>query len=216
MSTSYARLLSQLAEVTAYADAQRAEADTWYERQCAGAERALRAAQEAVRDAEAEFTAATEQVEIVDAEVAHLWQVLGGRLGSGTRRLGRPPGPAPGATAEPGALLDGVRQLLDRTKQPGELPSSVHPLLAFFGLLGAAAAYALGIAARMVGDRYGGDLAVGMPVLALVVTLLGPLVGLAPAKLLADRRHATLGPRPVAVVLIAGFVGTGLLFALLR
>ncbi|GAB2949516.1 hypothetical protein GCM10027280_42620 [Micromonospora polyrhachis] len=216
MTGSYAGLIRQLAEVAAHAEAQRTEAETWYERQCVGAERALRTAQAAVRQAETEVAAAAEEVETVDAEAAHLWQVLGGRLGSGTRRLGSPPGPARGATADPATLLDGVRQLLDRAKQPDELPSSTHPLLALFGILGAAAAYALGLAARLVGDRYGGDLAVGMPVLALVVTLLGPLVGLAPAKLLADRRHAVLGPRPVAVVLIAGLVGTGVLFALLR
>ena len=43
-----------------------------------------------------------------------------------------------------------------------------------------------------------------MPVLALMVTLLGPLVGLVPARVLADRRHAVLGPRPITVVLGAG------------
>ncbi|MCM0679141.1 hypothetical protein NCC78_31400, partial [Micromonospora phytophila] len=99
---------------------------------------------------------------------------------------------------------------------PGDLPGSVNPLLAFCGAAGAVLAYALGTASRAAGDRYGGDLAVGMPVLALVVTLLGPLVGLVPAKVLADRRHAVLGPRPVAVVLAAGVLSTALLLALAR
>ena len=49
-----------------------------------------------------------------------------------------------------------------------------------------------------------------------MATLLGPFVGLAPAWLLADRRHATLGPRPVVLVLIAGLATTGALFALWR
>jgi hypothetical protein len=196
--------------------AQRAEADGWYERQCAAAERAVRSAERAVQQAGREVSAALEEVEVVDAEASHLWQVFRGRLGAAAGRLGDPPGPAPGASAAPGTLLDGVRDLLDRAKQPTELSGSADPLLAIFGLLGAVAAYALGAAARLLGDRYGGDLAVGMPVLALVVTLLGPFVGLAPAKLLADRRHAALGPRPVVVVVVAGLVTTGVLVALLR
>jgi hypothetical protein len=122
----------------------------------------------------------------------------------------------PGATADPVTLLAGVRDLLDRTRQPGDLPGSVNPLLALCGVAGAVLAYALGGAARAAGDRYGGELAVGLPVLALVVTLLGPLVGLVPAKVLADRRHAVLGPRPVAVVLVAGLLTTVLLLALTR
>ncbi len=73
---------------------------------------------------------------------------------------------------------------------------------------GAVVAYALGAAARALAAGYSGDLAVGLPVLALVVTLLGPVVGLAPARLLADRRHAVLGPRPMIVVLVAGLVTT--------
>ena len=55
-----------------------------------------------------------------------------------------------------------------------------------------------------------------MPVLALVVTLLGPVRGLAPAKVLADRRHAALGPGPMAVVLGAGLVTAAALLLLLR
>ncbi|MEV4755001.1 hypothetical protein AB0J86_07795 [Micromonospora sp. NPDC049559] len=215
MSESYPALIRQLAELTARVEAQRAEAETWYADQCAAADRAVRAATEAVRRAEEEVAAATEEVEAVDAEAAHLWQLFRSRLGA-AGRLGDPPAPAPGATAAPVTLLDGVRELIERAKRPEELPGSTNPLLVLFGVLGAAAAYALGAGARLVGDRYGGDLAVGMPVLALVVALLGPFVGLAPAKLLADRRHAALGPRPVAVVVAAGLVTTGLLFALVR
>lgn len=77
-------------------------------------------------------------------------------------------------------------------------------------------AYALGVGARALGVGYGGDLAVGMPVLALVVTLFGPLIGLVPARVLADRRHAMLGPRPITVVLGAGVVTTVLLLVLGR
>lgn len=215
-SGSYDALIHELAGLNARVEAQRAEARTWYERQCAAADRAVRTAEQQVRRAEAEVAEAAEQVELVDAEAAHLWQTLGSRLGVSARRLGDPPGPAPGATGEPGALLDGVRGLVDRARRPGELPGSANPLLVLCGVLAAGAAYALGVGARAVGARHGGDLAVGMPVLALVVTLLGPVAGLAPAKLVADRQHAALGPRPMAVVLIAGLVTTIALFALLR
>lgn len=213
----YDRLIRQLAETTAWVEAQRAEADAWYAQQCASAQRAVRSAAEAVRYAEAEVAAAHEQVDRIEAEVAHLWQALRNRFGWAARRIGDPPVPTQGAgPADPDALLESARELLNRTKRPGDLPSSTQPLLALFGVLGAAAAYGLGLAARAAGTRYGDDLAVAMPVLALVVTLLGPVVGLAPARLLADRRHAGLDTRAVATVLIAGVITTAALFAMTR
>ncbi|MBY8874628.1 hypothetical protein K7640_22630 [Micromonospora sp. PLK6-60] len=214
-SETYAAQVRRLAELTARVAQQRAEAHTWYARQCAAAERAVADAEEQVRRAEAELTAARELQERVDGEVAHLWQQLRGRLGVGARRLGDPPGPARDAAGDPVPLLRGAQELLDRARQPGELPGSANPVLALCGVAGAVVAYALGAGARVLGLGYGGDLAVGLPVLALVVTLLGPPLGLAPAKLFADRRHAVLGPRPIFVVLVAGLATTILLLTLL-
>ncbi|WP_200216560.1 hypothetical protein [Micromonospora coerulea] len=207
-SETYAAQLRRLAELTARVAAQRAEAHTWYAQQCAAADRAVVGATEEVRRAEGAVAEARELVEKVDGEAAHLWQQLRSRLGAGARRLGDPPGPARDATGDPVLLLRGVRELLDRTRQPGELPGSVNPLLALCGIGGSVAAYALGAGARAVGVGSGGDLAVGLPVLALVVTLVGPLLGLAPARVLADRRHAVLGPRPIIVTLLAGLLTT--------
>ncbi|MER7420392.1 hypothetical protein ABT346_27025 [Micromonospora peucetia] len=207
-SESYAAQIRRLAELSARVRAQRAEAHTWHAQQCAAAERAVAEAEAGLRRAERELVDAREEQERVDAEVADLWQLLRGRLGGSGRRAGGPPSPVSGATGDPAPLLAGVRDLLNRTRQPGDLPGSVNPLLALCGVAGAVLAYALGSAARAAGDRYGGELAVGLPVLALVVTLLGPLVGLVPAKVLADRRHAVLGPRPMTVVLVAGLVTT--------
>ncbi|MGW3606420.1 hypothetical protein [Micromonospora sp. NPDC005161] len=215
-SETYAAQLRRLAELTARVREQRAEAHTWYDRQCAAAERAVADAAEQVRHAEEELVAAREQQERVDAEVAHLWQQLRERLGAGARRLGGPPTPVDGGATDPVLLLSRARDLLDRAGQPGELPGSVNPLLALCGVAGAVLAYALGAGARALGVGYGGDLAVGMPVLALVVTLLGPLVGLVPARMVADRRHAVLGPRPITVVLGAGLLTTALLLVLGR
>ncbi|MFC0004408.1 hypothetical protein [Micromonospora siamensis] len=214
-SETYAAQVRRLADLTARVARQRDEAHTWYDQQCATAQRAVADAQEQVRRAEAELAQARELQERVDAEVAHLWQQLRGRLGVGARRLGDPPAPTRDASGDPVPLLRGVHELLDRARQPGELPASVNPVLALCGVAGAVLAYALGAAARALGVAGGGDLAVGLPVLALVVTLLGPLLGLAPAKLVADRRHAVLGPRPIFVVLVAGLVTTILLLTLL-
>ncbi|WBB68886.1 hypothetical protein [Micromonospora sp. WMMD812] len=215
-SETYAAQVRRLADLTARVHAQREEARTWYERQCAAADRAVAEADEQVRHAEQELADARELQERVDAEAAHLWQQLRGRLGVGGRRLTGPPAPAAGAEGDPVLLLHRVRELLDRTRQPGELPGSVNPMLVLCGAAGAVLAYGLGMGARAAGVGYGGDLAVGMPVLALVVTLLGPLVGLVPAKVLADRRHAVLGPRPITVVLVAGVLTTALLLVLGR
>ncbi|KXK58151.1 MULTISPECIES: hypothetical protein [Micromonospora] len=214
-SDTYAAEVRRLAELTARVHTQRQEAHRWHDQQCAAAERAVIEATEQVRRAEAEVEAARELLERVDAEAAHLWQQLRDRVGGG-RKVGSPPGPARDATGDPLHLLQGVRDLLGRVGQPGELPGSVNPVLVLCGVFGAAVAYALGLVARGIGQSTGGDLAVGMPVLALVVTLLGPLIGLVPAKRVADRRHAVFGPRPMAVVLLAGLACTTLLLVLGR
>ncbi|MEV0002785.1 hypothetical protein AB0H28_10910 [Micromonospora sp. NPDC050980] len=210
---TYADQIRRLAELTARVAAQRSEAHTWYAQQVAAAERAVAEAADQVRRAETELVEAQRMVERVDGEVTHLWAGLRDRLGGGARRLGDPPGPVRDAVGDPVPLLRGVRELLERTGQPGELPGSVNPLLIACGIGGALVAYLLGIGARTLGAGSGGDLAVGLPVLALVVTLLGPLVGLAPARLLADRRHAVLTPRPMILVAGSGLATTLLLLA---
>ncbi|NLU79644.1 hypothetical protein HCA58_14880 [Micromonospora sp. HNM0581] len=213
-SRTYAAQLRRLAELTTRVREQRTEAWDWYEQQCAAADRAVAESADEVHRAEQELAAARDTQEQVDAEVAVLWQELNSRLGGGGRRAGAPPAPAPEATGDPLALLDGVRELLRRTRQPGELPGNVNPLLALCGVGGALLAYVLGAAVRVLGSRSDDDLAVALPVLGLVVTLLGPVLGLIPARLIADRRHAVLSPRPVIIVVIAGLATTLLLLAL--
>ncbi|GIJ24926.1 hypothetical protein Vqi01_00880 [Micromonospora qiuiae] len=210
-SETYAAQLRRLAELTARVHEQREEAYAWHEQQCAAADRAVAESADEVNRAERELVAARETQERVDAEVAMLWQELNSRLGGGGRRAGTPPAPRPDATGDPEPLLEAARDLLRRTRQPGELPSGVNPLLALCGVAGAVLAYALGAGARALAARTDGELAVGLPVLALVVTLLGPVLGLIPARLIADRRHAVLSPRPVIVVATAGLVTTLLL-----
>ncbi|WP_089157852.1 hypothetical protein [Micromonospora sp. NBS 11-29] len=208
---TYTAQIRRLAELTARVSAQRAEAHGWYAEQVAAAERAVAEAAEQVRAAEAEVAEAQRMVDRVDGEVTHLWAQLRDRIGGGPRRLGDPPGPVRDAAGDPVPLLRGVRELVQRTGAPGELPGSVNPLLIACGIGGALVAYVLGLGARALGAGSGGDLAVGLPVLALVVTLLGPVVGLAPARLLADRRHAVLTPRPMILVGATGLATTLLL-----
>ncbi len=215
-SETYAAQLRRLAELSARVHEQREEARAWYEQQCAAADRAVAESADEVNRAERELVAAREAQERVDAEVAVLWQELNARLGGGGRRAGTPPAPAPDATGDPDSLLDGARDLLHRTRQPGELPGSANPMLALSGVAGAVLAYALGVGARALAGRADGELAVGLPVLALVVTLLGPVMGLVPARVLADRRHAVLSPRPVLIVIAAGLATTVLLLTVIR
>lgn len=209
--TEYARLMGELSRLRAHVEAQIAEADSWLEQQRAAAERAVERAEHAVRRAEEELAAARREVEAVDATVGRLWREAVRRLGPSQDE---PPVPIPGARVHPEVLLDSVRDLLARARQPRALPGSAYPLLGAVGVLGAAAAYVVSLAARLGGDRYGGDLATGMPVLGLVVALLGPAVGLVPAKALAERRHAVLDAKAVVVVVLSGLVTTVALLAL--
>lgn len=216
MTASYADLMRELAALSGWAAAQRIEARDWYDNQVAAAARAVDVAHEAVTTATARTAAARKAADRVEADASRLWQALPARLGIPPARLGAPPVPVTGSDADPEQLLDGVRTLLDKAGRPGDLPASINPLLVLYGVLGAALAATLGAVAQVAGARYGGDLKVGLPVIGLVLTLLGPVVGLAPARRLADRRHATLGPRPMAVVVMAGLITTAGLVALLR
>ncbi|MEV1290561.1 hypothetical protein [Micromonospora sp. NPDC049679] len=219
MSEAYGELLRRLAELTTRLDERRAEAQQWYAERCAAADEAVVAADAAVLAARDGLDSLRGEVDDVDREAAALWAALADRLGPVAARFGGPPGPSTDpaeAGDDPERWLAGARELLDRSRDVGPVPRSAYPLLVIFGVLGALAAAGLAAAARVAGTRYGGDLAVGMPVLALLVTLLGPFVGLAPAKVLTDRRHASLDPRSAAVVIIAGLAMTALAFAALR
>ncbi|MEH1130692.1 hypothetical protein [Micromonospora sp. CPCC 206061] len=204
---SYEDAMARLASRYASVDARRAEADEWHERQVAAAARAEREAGAALAAAETELAAARALVERIDHEAEDLWGRTVRRLGTAASRHGGVPSPVTLATGEsynPDQLLEGTRDLLDKEWRPGKMPASAYPLLMLWSALGAAVAFGLREAARWAGREYGGDLAVGLPVLALVVTILGPLAGLWPAKVVADHRHVTLDPATFAVVVATG------------
>ncbi|HEU4425206.1 MAG TPA: hypothetical protein VFR67_21970 [Pilimelia sp.] len=213
----YHRLMRELAEAGAQAQQRRDEVQRWYDAQCRKAAQARTDAERDARNAAADVAEAEAGVGDVDAEAAQLWSLLGSRTGAAGRRLGEPPAPTRPAdpAADPHALLDGVRDLLDEARQARPLPGRTYPLLALFGLVGAGLAAALAHGLRVAAHETGGDLGVGLPVVALIVALLGSFAGLVPAKRLADRRGATLDAGSVGVVVVVGLATAGGLLVLL-
>jgi len=219
MDDSYPVLMRALADLAAGLDARRGEAEQWYEQRCAAATTALSEATERAGIARQVMVRVQREVEAVDNDACGIWRALADRLGPAAARFAGAPLPSTNpaeAGDDPGRWLERARDLLDRAGEVHPVPRSAYPALMLFGVLGAVAATGLATAGRLAGDRYGGDLAVGLPVIALVVTLLGPFVGLGPAKLLADRRQATLDLRTSVMVLVAGLLTTGLLVVFLR
>lgn len=203
----YQDAMERLASRYASVDARRAEADDWYERQLAAAARAEGEAEAALAAAETELTAARTLVERVDREAEELWGRTVRLLGSAARIFDGPPPPIvlpPGNAHNPDQILDDTRRDLEKWARPGRMPPKAYPLLMLWSALGAGVAFGLREAARWAGREYGGDLAVGLPVLAFVVTVLGPLAGLWPAKVVADHRHVTLDPATIAVAITTG------------
>ncbi|HEY8532879.1 MAG TPA: hypothetical protein VIL44_03245 [Micromonospora sp.] len=219
MTESYPELLWQLADLATRIAHARAEAEAWHAERCAAAHAAVAEAEAAIRAAQAEVDAARAELDAVDREAADLWEELVELLGPAASRHGGLPLPSPdpeAAGTDPQPWLASTRNLLDRVRKLAPLPRSVYPVLVLFGVLGAGIAVGLATAARAIGARYGGDLAIGLPVVALVITLLGPFTGLAPAKALADRQHAALDLRTAAVVIGAGLATTAVAAGLWR
>jgi hypothetical protein len=214
---AYGQVMARLAELRAAVAAAQAEADQWYERQVAAAGAAVDEATAAAAQAAEELATAQAALQITDAEAAHLWRQLAARIGAPGARLGSTPPPTPSAApADPDQLLAGVRDLLVRARQPRSLPGWAYPVLGLLGALGAALAGAAGWGLRSGGHVLGHDFAIALPVLGQIVTLLGPLVGLAPAKLLTDRQNAAFDATAIAVTVAAGLVATCALGITLR
>ncbi|GFJ94547.1 hypothetical protein [Phytohabitans rumicis] len=211
---SYRAAIEQLARAYAGVDAQRAEATEWYARQVAAVERATREAAAAVAAATESVAGAQQLVERVDAEADEVWRTTIRRLGPVAARYGGTPPPAPAPQGEaynPHQVLEGALRLIDDAWRPGRMSRQAYPLLVLLSAVGAGVAVGLREAALWLGREHGGDLAVGLPVLALVVTLVAPLVGLWPAKVVADRRHVALDPTTITVVVAAGLATTATL-----
>ncbi|BCB90451.1 hypothetical protein [Phytohabitans suffuscus] len=214
---TYHEAIAELAGAYASVDSQRTEADEWYQRQVAAAARAVEEATAAVEAAQRAVDEAAELVERIDAEAEEVWRTTVRRLGPPAARYSGPPLPGhlqAGEDHDPRHDIGSASELLDRTWRPGRMPQRTLPTLVVLSALGAALAFTLREAALWAGRSYGGDLAVGLPVLALVVTLVAPFVGLWPARVVADRRHVALDTTTIAVVLATGLATTVTLYLL--
>ncbi|HEX8631547.1 MAG TPA: hypothetical protein VF755_25595 [Catenuloplanes sp.] len=220
-TTDYARLMRRLAALDAQLAAQRAQAEAWYAEQCAAADAAVRAAERAVRETGARVDAARRVAEVVDAEAAYLWSTFVHQVGPSAEQFGRSlpravvPQQRDGRQADD-YLHEAQARVAPATTVRRPSGGSMRTLLALVGAVGGAVGFAAGAALRWAGQRAGGDWAVGLPVLALIVTLLGPAVGVAVAKRVADRRGSGLDPAGVAVVAIAGLATAAALLLALR
>jgi hypothetical protein len=116
----------------------------------------------------------------------------------------------------PDDYLQEVRTRLAYTEPARPLTNATQALFALFGAIGGAFGFAVASALRWAGLQAGGDLAVGLPVVGLIVMLTGPVLGVIGAKRVADRRGVPLDAAAVGVLLLAGLVTVGLLYAVLR
>jgi hypothetical protein len=216
----YRAVLGRLTALADSAAAHRAEAARWYEQRCAAADAAERTAEQAVRQARDAVRAAQRDVEEVDARAAGLWSEFVHRVGPAAERFGRtvPPPVVPRQRGErqPDDYLNEVVTRLAYTPPSRPLTNATQLLFAAFGAVGGAIGFALAEALRWAGRQAGGDLAVGLPVLALIVMLTGPVLGVAGAKRVADRRGVPLDAAAVGVLLLGGLATVGLLYAGLR
>jgi hypothetical protein len=114
----------------------------------------------------------------------------------------------------PDDYLNEVVTRLAYTPPSRPLTHATQLLFALFGAIGGAIGFGVAEALRFGGRAAGGDLAVGLPVVALIVTLTGPVLGVLGAKPVADRRGVPLDAAAVAVLLLGGLVTVGLLAAL--
>jgi hypothetical protein len=209
---SYADLMRRLADAYGAAQARRADVLAWYDRQRTAAGRALADAEEAA----AEEAAAQTEVGYVAAEVEGLWRRLVEQVPPAAR-YGGPPTPDPQAPgdADPADLLRQAASRLRQARDRQPVSGAAYLVFFVFGGIGAALAAAAAYGLR-VGARSGGDWAVALPVIALIVTLLGVVAGLVPTRLFADRRGLALDAVAVIVTVFGGVVATVLLWPVVR
>lgn len=216
----YRSVLARLTALNDRAAAHRAEAQRWYEQRCAAADAAERTAEQAARQAHEAVRAAQRDVEEVDARAARLWSDFVHRVGPAAERFGRtvpePVVPRQRGDRGPGDYLQEVAQRLAYTAPARPLTNGTQVLFAIFGALGGAVGFGVAQALRWGGREAGGDWAVGLPVVALIVMITGPVLGVIGAKRVTDRRGVPLDASAVGVLLLGGLATVGLLSAVLR
>ena len=218
-TAGYRGLLGRLAGLDAAAAADRAEAVTWHDQKVAAADEKVRAAAEDVRAAERAVREARREREKVDADVRGLWATFVHDAGPRAERFGRtPPDPVVPRQRDrpPHEYLEEAAKTSRYQAPARPLTSVTSVLFAAFGFLGGACGVVAHQLLRWAGREAGGDWAVGLPVLALIVMLVGPVLAVFGAKRVADRRGVGLTASSVATVLIAGLLTAAILWSALR
>ena len=208
--TSYRELISSLAGIDAEQDGHRAEAHEWYERTVANADARYREAEQHATACDQRLRDASRHDQDIEMRVYDAWREAGSRFG----RVGAAPVPTPPPEGDTrGAeewLMEAHAQLARSGRRP-VLPEQTRNILAGLGVLGGLLAGLAGFGVRAAGRPVGGDLAVVLPVLALLLTLaLGPILALLAAKVYADRRGAVLESGAVTVLVVASLITAGL------
>ena len=218
-TAGYRAVLRRLAGLDAEAAANRAEAVEWHDDRVAAADRAVRAAEEEVRAAEQAVRDARREREDIDARAAGIWSDFVHDGGGSAERFGKTlPQPAVPRQRDRDAdeYLQEAVATVNYTPPPRPLSGATTVMFAAFGFMGGAVGVAAHQVLRWAGEEAGGDWAVGLPVLALIAVLLGPVLAVFGAKRVADRRGVGLDTSAVATVLITGLLTTGVLLAALR
>ena len=215
----YRSVVRKLTNLDDEAAAHRAEAHAWHDSRAVEADNAVRSADEQIRETQAAWRAEQRRREEVDARSAVLWAEFAHKMGRVAERFG-PQAPQPAVPhqrdRDAADYLQEAAATAAWTPAQGKPSSGVTLLYVVLGALGGALGVAAWSTLRWAGREAGGDWAAGLPVVALVVALLGPILAVVTAKRVADRRNMPLDASAVATVLIAGLIAAGLVLALAR
>jgi hypothetical protein len=215
----YRSVVRKLTNLDNEAAAHRAEARTWHDSRAIQADNAVRAADERIRETHAAWRAAQREREEVDARSAVLWAEFAHKAGRVAERFGAH-APQPAVPRQRDRDAEDYLQEAEATAAwkpaPRKPTSGASLLYVVLGALGGAVGVAAWSVLRWAGREAGGDWAAGLPVVALVVALLGPILAVVAAKRVADRGGTQLDASTVATVLIASLIAAGLVLALAR
>jgi len=219
-SEDYRAVIRRLTRLADEAAAHRAEAAAWHDGRVAATDERVRAAEQNVRAAQQAVRDAQRNLEEIDARAAGLWSDFVHRVGPAAERYGKqvPPATIPRQRGELNAedYLQEVATKVTYTPPARPLSGATTIVFAVFGFIGGAVGVAVRESLRWAGREAGGDWASALPVVALIALLLGPVLAVAGAKRVADRRGVPLDLGAVATVLVAGLVTAALLASVLR
>jgi hypothetical protein len=210
--TPYRAALRRLTALDDEAAALRGEAHRWYADRLAALEQAEHEADAAVADAARDVDQARRAV---DAQAAGLWSEFVHRVGPAAERFGRAV-PDPVVPRQRGSAEEYLRDVASRIAYAPPVRPLAGGVPVLLGLAGGAVGVAVGYALRWAGRAAGGDWAVVLPVLALLLALVGPVAAVGTLRFVTDRRGTGLDTTTVATVAGTGLAVIALAYALLR